>query len=308
MNVVDAKKILGDVILEEGKKNSNVVVVSTDSANRSGLTDFIDSFPERYYELGIMEQAAVGVSSGLATAGKIPVFVAPAMFVTGRPFEFFRIDLGYMKQNAKMIGRNCGINYSDLGPTHHGLEDIALIRLIPGVVILAPQDAGELEGALHAMMEYEGPVYLRVSTAPIAELFEKVPFKIGEGRMIRDGKDVTIITTGEITANVMGAVDILTEQGYDPQVIGMPTVQPIDAEMIKAAAAKTGKIVTVEEHFKTGGLGSAVAEICSEYCPVPVKRIAMPDAYNGSGTYKDMILKFKLDAAGIAESIQEFLK
>ena len=307
MEYADAKKILGDVILETGKKNEAVVVVSTDSANRSGLGDFIESFPERYYELGIMEQAAIGVSSGLATAGKIPVFVAPAMFVTGRPFEFFRIDLGYMKQNAKMIGRNCGINYSDLGPTHHGLEDIALIRLIPGVVILAPQDAGELEGALQAMMEYEGPVYLRVSTAPIAQLFEKVPFKIGEGRMIRDGKDVTIITTGEITSHVMEAVDLLTEQGYDPQVIGMPTVQPIDAEMIKAAAAKTGKIVTVEEHFKTGGLGSAVAEICSESCPVPVKRIAMPDNYNGSGTYKDMITHFKLDAAGIAESIQEFL-
>ena len=303
----DTKKILGNTILEAAAKDENIVVVSTDSGNRSGLDAFIKNYPNRYYEVGIMEQAAIGISSGLATAGKTPVFCAPAPFVTARPFEFFRNDLGYMRQNAKMIGRNCGLNYSDLGPTHYALEDMALIRLIPEVVILAPEDPGEFEEAIKAMLSYRGPVYLRFSSSPLPVLFEQRPFEIGKGRLIRDGNDVSIISTGEITASVLQAVDILTAKGIDPQVIGMPTVKPLDVQMIKAAAQKTGRIITVEEHFMTGGLGSAVAEVCSELCPVPVKRIALPDSYLSSGPYGDVMAYYGLDTKGIADSILKFV-
>lgn len=304
--MMDAKKIMGRVMHDMARRDPKIVMISTDSANRSGFTSFIADFPERYFELGIMEQSALSVASGFATTGKTPVFCAPAPFVTGRPYEMFKIDLGYMRQNAKIIGRNCGFNYSDLGPTHFGLEDYAIVRLIPGVVILAPQDASELESALVAMMEHEGPVYLRLGSGPLPRIFKSEPFEIGKGRLIREGSDVTIVSTGEITANTMAAADILDAQGIAATLIGMPSLRPIDEDLIVRAARQTGKIVTVEEHFVVGGLGTIVCELCAARAPVPVLRLGAPHEYISSGPYADIMNDIGLDAKSLAASIADF--
>lgn len=304
---INVKKILDEVLMEIAKENERVVLVSTDSGKNTGFVNFIKMYPDRFYEFGIMETAGIGVSAGLALGGLIPVFSAPAPFITARPFEFMKIDAGYMHQNIKLIGRNCGFNYADLGPTHHGLEDYALARLVPGMVVLAPTDAGELRKAIRAMIEYEGPVYLRLGSSPIPELFDDKEFEIGKGYVIREGKDVSLICTGEIMQNSMDAVDLLLECGIDPHVIGMPTISPIDKDLIIKAAKKTGRIVTVEEHYEYGGLGTIVSEVCSDNCPVPVKRIAVPHEYISAGSYGELIDYCGLSPEKIAESVKMFL-
>lgn len=303
----DAKKLLGETVYEVAKDRDDIVLLSTDSAPRSGFATFIEKKPEAYYELGIMEQAAIGVGAGMAAAGKTPVWCGPAPFCTARPFEFFKVDLGYMQQNMKVIGRNCGFNYSDLGPTHYGLEDYGLVRMIPDVVILAPQDASELAGAVRAMFDHRGPVYLRLSTAKLPKIFEEEPFEIGKGRLIAEGEDVSILTTGEITANTLEAVRLLSEKGVSARVVGLPTISPIDKDIIVESAKKTGKIVTVEEHFVVGGLGTIAQEITAENHPVPVKKIGVPLSYISAGPYAEMIKYCGLDPESICNSVLSFI-
>ena len=304
---LDPRKEFGKAVTELARDNDKIVVLSTDSGNSSGFGDYAKLYPDRYIELGIMEQGAIGVASGLATIGKIPVFCAIAPFVTARPFEMFRNDLGYMNQNAKIVGRNCGFTYSDLGATHHSLEDFAIIRMIPGVVVLAPQDPSEIRAAVKAMIEHVGPVYMRIGNPKIPVLFEDKPFVIGKGSLLRDGGDVTLISTGSTTASVLQASEKLAEMGVDAQVIGMPTVCPIDREMVIEAARKTGKIVTIEEHYADGGLGTLVCEICSSEFPVPVKRLGVPKLYATSGAYEELLEYYDLDTDGIVGSVVDFI-
>ena len=305
--MMDAKAIIGEVTLAEADRDPRICVVSTDSAPRTGMGGFIEKYPNRYYECGIMEQGAMSISSGLATTGKRPIFCAPAPFATARPYEMFKIDLGYMEQDVKVIGRNCGFNYADLGPTHYGLEDMALVRLIPKVPVLAPCDASQLRGALRAMLRFRGPAYLRVRTAPIAKLFDDEEFEMGRGMVLREGDDVAILVAGEILTNVLEAVELLTADGLNPMVIAMPSVYPLDEALILSAAERTGKLVTVEEHFVVGGLGSAVSEFCTDHCPVPVKRLGVPQEYVYAGQNADLIHYCGLDAEGIANSVKGFL-
>jgi transketolase len=303
----DPRKIFGAAVYEEAAKNPDIVVMSADSGGSSGLGGFKKDYPERYFELGIMEQGVVGIASGLATTGRIPVFCAIAPFVTARPFEMFRNDVGYMKQNVKIVGRNGGISYSDLGATHHSLEDFAIIRMIPGVAVLSPQDPGEIKAAVRAMLKHPGPVYMRIGNNPIPELFEPEPFDIGKGRVLREGGDVTVISTGALTGTAIEAAHLLADGGIDARVIGMPTVWPIDRELIIDCARKTGRIATVEEHYVIGGLGTIIQETVSEECPVPVKKLGIPHTYATSGPYKELLAYYGLDATGIANSVREFL-
>lgn len=305
---LDPRKEFGKAVTELAAENDKIVVLSADSGKSSGFGDFAKLYPDRYFECGIMEQGVVGVASGLATTGLIPVFCAIAPFVTARPFEMFRNDLGYMKQNVKIVGRNCGISYSDLGATHHSLEDFAIIRMIPGVVVLAPQDPTEIRGAVKAMIEHNGPVYMRIGNPKIPVLFEEEPFVIGKGRIIRDGTDVTIISTGSVTKAAMEAADNLMKKGVSVRLIGMPTVYPLDEELVIESALRTGRIITVEEHYADGGLGTLVSEVCSTKCPVRVKRIGVPKEYASSGPYNELLSYYGLDAAGIEKSTIEFLK
>ena len=304
----DPRKTFGAAVYKAACTNRDIVALSVDSGGSSGLGDFKREFPQRYYELGIMEQGAVGIASGLATTGKIPVLCAIAPFVTARPYEMFRNDLGYMGQNVKIVGRNSGISYSDLGSTHHSLEDFAIIRMIPGVTVLAPQDPGEIGGAVRAMLEHQGPVYMRIGNEPIPCLFEEQPFQIGKGRVARKGKDVTVIMTGSLAGNVMEAADLLAQRGIEAEILAMPTVYPLDKDLILSSAAVTERIVTVEEHYVIGGLGTMVQELCCEQLPLPVKKLGVPHLYATSGSYRELLAHYGLDAAGIAAGVEAFVQ
>ncbi|MDR3120473.1 MAG: transketolase [Clostridiales bacterium] len=303
----DPRKTFGAAVHEVAKQRPEVVALSADSGSSSGFGDFKKEFPDRYFEFGIMEQGLIGFASGLATTGRVPVFCAIAPFVTSRPFEMFRNDLGYMRQNVKIVGRNSGVSYSDLGATHHSLEDFAIIRMIPGVVILAPQDPEEIRSAVRAMLEYEGPVYMRIGNDPIPNLFPPAPFTIGRGKIAKSGKDATLIVTGSIAANALRAAELLESRGLSVEVLSMPTVTPIDRDLILESVKKTGRVFTVEEHYVVGGLGTIVSELCGEEYPVPVKKLGLPHGYTTSGPYQELLAYYKLDAAGIADSIQNSL-
>lgn len=307
-NFEDPRKVFGKAVTEIALENEKIVLLSADSGKSSGFGEFIKAAPERYFEFGIMEQAVVGVASGLATAGKIPVFCAIAPFVTARPYEMFRNDLGYMRQNAKIVGRNGGITYSDLGSTHHSLDDFAIMRMIPGVTILAPQDPNEIRSAVRAMLEHVGPVYMRIGNAAIANLFEEAPFTIGKGRLIQEGDSVTILSTGSLTAAVLEAEKKLAAAGLRAEIIGLPTVYPLDEELILSSAAKTRKVVTVEEHYVYGGLGTAVSDLLSAKQPAKVCKLGIPHTYATSGPYDAILSKYGLDAEGLAASILQFLQ
>jgi transketolase len=201
----------------------------------------------------------------------------------------FRNDLGYMKQNVKIVGRNGGFTYSDLGATHHSLEDFAIMRMIPGTVVLAPQDAGEIRSAVKAMLEYNGPVYMRIGNGAIPDLMEESEFKIGKGKVLRQGKDIALVSTGSVTAEVLKAAELLAGQGVSAMVIGMPSIAPLDQEIIQFAASETGRIMTVEEHYVLGGLGGSVAEVVAQLCPVPLKIHGVPHVYATSGSYQDIL-------------------
>lgn len=307
--IMDPRKTFGKAITDLAGENEKIVVFSADSGKSSGFPGFIEKYPDRYFECGIMEQGVIGMAAGMATAGYIPVFCAIAPFVTARPYEMVRNDVGYMEQNVKIVGRNCGITYSDLGFTHQSLDDFGLMRLIPGMTVLAPQDPIEIEEACKAMVEHVGPVYMRIGNPKIPVLFERKPFEIGKGQLIEDGSDITIISTGSCTLDAIDAQKILKEQGINARLIGMPTVFPIDKEMVRKAAQETGTIVTVEEHFAEGGLGTLVTEEVSDMRNVVVKRIGLPHTFaTTSGNYRELIAYYKLDGAGIAETVKECLK
>ena len=304
----DPRKTFGAAVAAVAENDGRIVVLSADSGGSSGFKEFAKVHPERYFEFGIMEQGVTGIASGMATTGKIPVFCAIASFVTCRNFEMFRNDLGYMRQNVKIVGRNGGFTYSDLGATHHSLEDFAIMRMIPGVVVLCPQSPMEIRRATEAMLSHEGPVYMRIGNAAMPEIHEKdEDFVIGKGSVLREGSDLAIISTGGATADVLMAAEILAEKGFSTRVIGMPTVCPIDEDLVIAAAKDIGRIMTVEEHYAHGGLGTMVAEVCAENCPVPVKMHGIPREYATSGPYDQLKAYYRLDVDGIAATALEFM-
>lgn len=307
-NFEDPRKTFGKAVTDIALQDERVVLLSADSGKSSGFGDFIKASPERYFEFGIMEQHVIGVASGLATTGKIPVFCAIAPFVTARPFEMFRNDLGYMKQNAKIVGRNGGITYSDLGSTHHSLDDYAIIKMIPGVVIIDPQDPNEIRSSVKAMIDYVGPVYMRIGNSAMPNIFEEEPFVIGKGRKVADGSDVTIVSTGSVTAAVIAANEMLKANGISADIIAMPTINPLDEDMILKSVAKTGRVVTVEEHYVYGGIGTMISDLLCRELPAKVCKLGVPHDYATNGPYNEILAKYGLDAAGICASVAAFVK
>jgi transketolase len=304
--LIDPRKTFGDAVTSFAAADPRVVVLSADSGNSSGFGSFMREYPERYLEFGIQEHGVTGVASGLASTGKIPVFAAIATFVTCRNFEAFRNDIAYMRQNVKIVGRNGGMTYGDLGPTHYSLEDYAIIRMLPGVVVLSPQDPGEIRAASAAMLEHEGPVYMRIGGPFIPNLFPEEPFVIGKGRLIAEGTRATVVSTGPVTAEVMKAVGQLHDEGIDVDLIGMPTVDPIDAELILSSAAKTGHVITIEEHYVRGGLSAAVSE-CIAPKGVRHDAIGLPHQHITTGTYSGLLSLYDLDAPALHNRLTKLL-
>ncbi|WP_414733684.1 transketolase family protein [Acetobacterium carbinolicum] len=304
---LDPRKVFGQAVTDLAVENEAIVVFSADSGKSSGFGAFSKKNANRYFECGIMEQGVIGMAAGMATTGKIPVFCAIAPFVTARPYEMFRNDIGYMRQNVKIVGRNCGITYSDLGATHQSLDDFGIIRMIPDVVILAPQDPTEIKTAVKAMIDYQGPVYMRIGNPKIPVIFEETPFEIGKARVIQDGTDLTIISTGSMTATVIEVAKELKQNGYKIRVIGLPTVYPLDEKCIRYSAKKTEKVMTVEEHYVEGGIGTMVCELLSDMKNVRVKRIGIPNEYATTGGYEEVLSHYHLDCEGIKQSAMRFL-
>lgn len=305
----DPRKVFGEALLEAGERDENIVAISADSSKGSGLGPFQERFPNRHFEFGIMEQGIIGFASGLATTGKIPFVAAIAPFVTARPFEMFRNDLGYMRQNVKVVGRCAGMTYSDLGPTHQSLDDVAIIRTIPGVTVICPGDPVEIKKAVHAAARHQGPVYMRIGKSKLPVLFpEEHDFQIGKGVLMKDGRDVTIVASGTVLPNALEASQILEKDGIGVRLINIHTIKPLDRELILKAARETGRIVTVEEHYLIGGLGSSIAEILSVECPVPIKMIGVDDKFGGTGPYEELLGLYGLQAEQIAATAKAFLK
>jgi transketolase len=304
----DPRKTFGEAVIETAAKNPDIVVLSADSSSGSGLGDFRTRFPDRHFEFGIMEQGVIGFASGLATTGKIPVFAAIAPFVTARPFEMFRNDLGYMNQNVKVVGRCAGLTYNQLGSTHHSIDDVALIRTIPGVMVINPGDPVTIKKAVYAMIEHRGPCYMKIGSPKMPVLYpEDVDFRLGKGIVIKDGHDVALIGTGTVLSKAVTAARLLEKSGVSVRLIDIHTIKPLDRDLILSAARGIGKIVTVEEHFVTGGLGSAIAELCSQEHPVKMKMTGIGDFYASNGPYEELLGKYGLQPDQIKESVIKFL-
>ena len=307
----DPRKTFGEAVLSQAEIDPRIVVLSADSSSGSGMSPFKKRFPERHLEFGIMEQGVIGYASGLATTGKVPFVAAIAPFLTSRPFEMVRNDVGYMRQNVKVVGRSAGLTYSDLGPTHQSIDDTALLRTIPGLVILSPGDPVELVKAVKAAAEHVGPVYLRVGSPPIPVLYgseEDCPFQIGRGIVMLEGKEVTLIGTGAALPRALAAAETLRREGIGVRLISLPTIKPLDRELLLAAARETGRIVTVEEHYVTGGLGGAVAELLAQERPTPMRLIGVKDRFPPSGPYEDVLRDNGLAPDQIAATVREFVK
>jgi len=282
-------KAFGDALLEAGRENTNIVAVSTDSSSGSGLSPFKAAYPERHIEFGIMEQGAIGYCAGMATTGKIPFYAAIAPFVTARPFEMVKDDLGYMRQNVKIVGRCGGFTYSQLGSTHHSIDDFALMRTIPGMTVLNPGDPVSIGKATLALAKMKGPAYMRIGSPAMPILYDAdLPFEIGKGILVREGKDICLVGTGTALANTVRAAELLEKQGVSVRVIDIHTIKPLDEAILLEAASETGRIVTVEEHFLNGGLGSAIAQFLSQVRPTPMKMIGIDDRFASNGPYEAM--------------------
>jgi transketolase len=309
MKSADPIKTFGEALAEIGGQNSNVLAISADSSSGSGLTPFKEKFPERHIEFGIMEQGVIGYSAGLATTGKVPFVVAIAPFLTSRPFEMVRNDVGYMRQNVKIVGRSGGMSYADLGPTHHSLEDVAILRTIPGFTIIVPSDPVEITAAAKAIAQMDGPVYMRIGRGKM-DIINDSPdysFEIGKGIMLKDGSDVTIIASGITVSKSLEAAELLEQRGISARVVNLHTLKPVDKDIIIKAARETGKIVTVEEHYLAGGLGSIVSEVVSQHAPVPVKMLGVDDQFASNGPYDELLALYNLHTEGIVKEVVDFV-
>ncbi len=310
----DVKKIAtrdsyGNALAELGKEHEDLVVLDADLAAATKTGVFKKAFPERHIDCGIAESNMVGIAAGLATTGKVPFCSSFAMFAAGRAFEQVRNSVGYPHLNVKIGATHAGISVGEDGATHQCNEDIALMRTIPGMTIINPSDDVEARAAVKAAYEMDGPVYLRFGrlAVPVINDTPDYKFEIGKGVELRDGTDVTIIATGLEVNESLEAAKMLEADGISAQVINIHTIKPLDAEMVVAAAKKTGKVVTVEEHSVIGGLGSAVAEVLSEQCPTKMLRIGVLDTFGESGPAVKLLEKYGLDAAGIYAKVKAFL-
>lgn len=307
----DPRKVFEQAFLAIGKENGKVVGVSCDSAKGAGMWSFVQAFPERYVEMGISEQNAIGVAAGLAQQGFIPVVVAINPFVTMRCYEQVRDDVGYVNLNVKIVGSGGGLAYSTLGSTHETIEDIAVMRTIPHLTILTPCDGFEVEQAIRKAIEIDGPVYIRMPRQAREDLAEPSTrsFTPGKAEIFEGGNDIAFLVSGTLMNEALAAAALLKEQGIGVTVADFMTVKPLDEEAVKALYAKTKMLVSIEEHCDCGGLGTAVAEvICSIRSDKPLYRLGVPEGSKEVGPYDEVLDCYGLSANKIAAKAAELYK
>ena len=300
----------GEALVELGQENPNIVVFDADLAGATKTGVFKKAFPDRFFDCGIAEGNMMVAAAGVSTCGYIPFASTFAMFAAGRAYEQIRNSIGYPHLNVKIGATHAGISVGEDGATHQCNEDIALMRTIPGMVVINPADDVEAKAAVKAADAYVGPVYLRFGrlAAPIFNDATTYKFEMGKGITLRDGKDVTIVATGILVGEAIKAGELLAAEGIDARIINIHTIKPIDRELVVKSALKTGKVVTVEEHSVIGGLGSAVCDVLCEEAPTKVLKIGVNDVFGESGPALELLHKYELDAEGIYKKVKAFVK
>ena len=312
--MADVKKVAtrvsyGEALVELGNERDDFVVLDADLAAATQTGKFKAAHPERFYDAGIAESNLMGLAAGIATTGHVAFASTFAMFAAGRAYEQVRNSIGYPHLNVKIGATHAGISVGEDGATHQCCEDIALMRTIPGMVILNPCDHYEMQAAVRAAVEHKGPCYIRLGRLAVESINnnDDYKFELGKGITLREGTDITVVATGLMVQEAVKAADALKEESISVEVINIHTIKPLDEELVIASAKKTGRVITVEEHNIIGGLGEAVSTALSEHCPTPVTRIGVNDVYGHSGPAVDLLKEFGLSAEHIAEVIREKL-
>ncbi|WP_167958588.1 transketolase family protein [Anaerosporobacter faecicola] len=305
---VATRESYGNALAELGKEYDNLYVLDADLAAATKTGIFKKAFPERHIDCGIAECNMVGIAAGMATTGKIPFVSSFAMFAAGRAFEQVRNSVGYPHLNVKIGATHAGISVGEDGATHQCNEDIALMRAIPGMVVINPADDVEAKAAVRAAVEYEGPVYLRFGRLAVPVINDRPDYKfeIGKGVLLKEGTDVTLVATGLCVSETLEAAKMLEADGISAEVINIHTIKPLDEDIIIKSAAKTKKVVTIEEHSVIGGLGSAVCDALSANLPTKVMKIGVNDVFGESGPAVQLIKKYGLDSESIYKRVKEF--
>ena len=311
--MADVKKVAtrqsyGEALVELGAEHDDFVVLDADLAAATQTGKFKAAYPDRFFDAGIAEQNLMGLAAGVASTGHVAFASTFAMFAAGRAFEQVRNSIGYPHLNVKIGATHAGISVGEDGATHQCNEDIALMRTIPGMTVIVPSDDVEAKAAVRAAYEYEGPVYMRFGrlAVPVFNDPDTYQFEIGKGVLLREGTDVTIVACGLMVQEALAAAETLAEKGVSAEVINIHTIKPLDEELVRASAAKTGHVVTAEEHSVIGGLGDAVLAALAEN-PVPVRKLGVNDVFGESGPAVDLLHKYGLDAAGVVSAVEVLL-
>ena len=311
--MADVKKVAtrqsyGEALVELGAEHDDFVVLDADLAAATQTGKFKAAYPDRFFDAGIAECNLMGIAAGVASTGRVAFASTFAMFAAGRAFEQVRNSIGYPHLNVKIGATHAGISVGEDGATHQCNEDIALMRTIPGMTVVVPADDVEAKAAVRAAYEYEGPVYMRFGrlAVPVFNDPDAYEFELGKGVLLREGTDVTIVACGLMVQAALEAADLLAEKGVSAEVINIHTIKPLDEELVRASAAKTGRVVTAEEHSVIGGLGDAVLAALAEN-PVPVRKLGVNDVFGESGPAVDLLLKYGLDAEGVVVAVEALL-
>ena len=302
----DCRVAFADTLIALAEADARVVAVVNDSVGSSNLKEFKRRFPDRLINVGIAEQALVGVSAGLASAGKIPFTCGAACFLTARALEQVKVDLGYSRHNVKLCGMSSGMAYGELGPTHHSIEDLAWTRAIANMTVVVPADPVETAQAVRAAYAMDGPIFIRLSRMPVPAVSGAEPFEIGRATTVREGTDLTIMAAGVTVGRALAAASLLSDDGVSAAVVNMSSIRPIDRAAI-VKAAERGPILTVEEHTVVGGLGSAVAEVVVETRPVRMKMLGVPAVFAPTGSPAFLLDHFGMSPAGIRDVARALL-
>lgn len=306
--MIATRDAYGKVLLELGRENARVVALDADLSGSTKTSVFAKEFPERFFNAGIAEANMVGMAAGLAAGGMIPFASTFAVFAAGRAFEQIRQSVAYPKMNVKVVATHGGITVGEDGGSHQSVEDLAIMRALPNMTVLCPADGPETVAAIRAVAAFRGPVYVRLGRSKVPVVFPKgCDFAIGRGATLRDGSDLTFVTTGLMTAQALAAAAILAEEKISARVVHLGTLKPLDTELLVRAARETGAIVTAEEHSIIGGLGGAVCEALAEGCPVPVERVGMRDVFGQSGTAEELLAHYGLTPAHLVEAAERVL-
>ncbi|MGH7922862.1 MAG: transketolase family protein [Candidatus Dormibacteraceae bacterium] len=290
----------GQALVELGGASEDVVVLTGDLADSTRVAPFAKAYPKRFFDMGVAEQNMMGTAAGLAIAGKVPFLTSYATFSPGRNWDQFRVSVAYTRANVKVVGAHAGLSVGPDGATHEALEDLAMVRVLPGVTVVVPCDFEQARLATHALAAHRGPAYIRFGREDTPVFTSaQTPFQLGRAQLFKDGSDVTLAACGPLVFEALLAAEALAREGISARVINVHTLKPIDVDALQRCASETGCLVTVEEHQVTGGLGGAVAEVLGEHCPVPLERVGMPDSFGESGGASQLLQKWGLTAPAI---------